>query len=78
MEIEVKRNNKLNKNGLLTEREITLIKYIAAGWTDPEISKKLGISTSYIRSDLINKILEKAAVTNRPSLVYWATKNGVI
>lgn len=62
----------------LTSRELQVLKMIAGGFNDEEISQVLGISATYIRTNLVNGMLKRAGVVNRPSLIFWATQNGVI
>ena len=61
----------------LTPKEIDLIKLIATGWKDKEITERFNIGSSTIRNTL-NKALVKTETFNRPQLVYWACKNNVI
>lgn len=62
----------------LSDREQQVLKMIAGGFKDDEISQVLGISTTYIRTNLINGMLKRSGTVNRPQLVYWAIQNGVI
>ena len=65
------------KNKKLTDRELELIKLIAGGFNDFEISKKLSIKAQTIRG-MVNKILEKTETMNRPQLVFYACQNSII
>lgn len=61
----------------LTPKELELVKKIAGGFNDFEISEKLNIKVQTIRG-MVNKILEKTNTMNRPQLVYWACTNGIL
>lgn len=61
----------------LTEREKRIIKLIALGWTDEVISKEIGCSMVTVRQS-VSKILQKTNVFNRPALIFWACKNGLV
>jgi DNA-binding NarL/FixJ family response regulator len=62
----------------LTEKESLVLKLIAGGYKDEEISEQLGISKIYIRSNIVSNMLKKTGLTNRVSLVYWAVQNKII
>lgn len=61
----------------LTDREKHIIKLIALGWTDECISKEVGCATVTIRQT-VSRILQKTNVFNRPALIFWACKNGLV
>ena len=61
----------------LTEREKHIIKLIALGWTDEAISEEIGCGMSTVRQS-VSKILQKTNVFNRPALIFWACKNGLV
>lgn len=65
------------KDRRLTNRELELIKKIAGGFNDFEISEMLNIKVQTIRG-MVNKILDKTDTTNRPQLVFFACQNGII
>ena len=69
--------SKKKKTTELTEHEKLIIKYIAHGWNDEEISNEIGCGTSTLRQS-ISKILEKTNVNNRPSLIFFACKNDLV
>lgn len=73
--MEIKTNRK--KTTELTEREIKIIEYIGSGWTDEEISKKIGCTCQTIRQS-VSRMLKKKNLFNRPSLIMWACKNNVV
>ena len=66
------------RTGILTDRELKIIELIAGGFKDKEISEQLGITTQYIRSNLVNGILKKTGTNNRPQLITWAFKEGLL
>jgi len=68
---------RINKKMALTKRECQLIESIAGGFNDYETGERLGLGTQTIRV-LVNVILKKTETNNRPQLIYWAVKNGVI
>ena len=68
---------RINKKTELTNRERQLIESIAGGFNDFETSERLGLTAQSIRVQ-VTKILKKTETINRPHLVYWAFKNGVI
>ena len=65
------------KNRRLTDRELELIKKIAGGFNDFEISEMLNIKVQTIRG-MVNKILNKTGTMNRPQLVFFACQNNII
>lgn len=73
--MEIKSNRE--KTTELTEREKLIIKYIAAGWTDDAISNEIGCATPTVRQS-VSRILQKTDVFNRPALIFWACKNGLM
>jgi len=73
--MKIKTNRK--KTTELTEREVQIIEYISLGWTDEEISKKIGCARQTVRQS-VSRILEKKNLFNRPSLIKWACDNDVI
>lgn len=72
--MEVKQRTKDRR---LTDREQELIKKIAGGFNDFEISEMLNIKVQTIRG-MVNKILAKTDTMNRPQLIYFACQNGII
>ena len=73
--MKIKENRE--KTTELTEREKRIIKYIALGWTDEAISKEVGCALPTVRQ-AVSKILQKTNVFNRPALIFWACKNGLV
>lgn len=73
--MKIKTNREKTKE--LTEREKTIIKYIAHGWKDEDISKELGCAAITIRQS-VSRILKKTNVINRPALIFWACTNNQV
>lgn len=65
---------KINK---LSERDITIIECLAAGYTDKETAIVLKLSHFRV-GQIIYDILHKAGAVNRPQLVSWAYENGIL
>lgn len=65
---------KINK---LSERDITIIECVAAGYTDKETAIVLKLSSLRV-GQIICDILHKAGAVNRPQLISWAYKNGIL
>jgi DNA-binding NarL/FixJ family response regulator len=64
-------------NILLTEREQEVLELICKGWSNPEISKYLGISQRTVDGHRA-KLFEKTGAKNAPHLVMFALKNGLV
>ena len=73
--MKIKENRE--KTTELTEREKNIIKYIALGWTDEDISHEIGCAVVTVRQS-VSRILQKTNVFNRPALIFWACKNGLV
>lgn len=69
--MEIKEKKKEIK---LTERELLILKYIAAGYSDNEISKFLKLVNSTLRRS-IDTLYRKVDVYNRVTLVAWGFRN---
>ena len=65
------------KEPQLTDRERELITYIAGGFKDEETAERMGIQTQTIRG-MVNIILKRLNLVNRPQLVCWAMQNDII
>lgn len=74
---EDNKGQNMKRTKKITDREKELIKLIAEGWIDVEITEKLNISTSTVRNWL-DKLYIKTDSFNRPQLIYWACKNGIL
>lgn len=61
----------------ITQKEKDLLQLVANGWKDSEIQDRLSISSSTIRNRL-ESLYVKTETFNRPQLVYWACKNGIL
>lgn len=62
---------------VLTEREHTILKAVAAGMTTAAISSDLWVSEHTVKFHLTN-IYRKLGVRNRASAVRWALENGLV
>ena len=72
--------NTLEKNShlpVLTKREKEIVKLVAEGLTNPEISKRLFISVDTVDSHRKN-LYTKLNVNNTASLIRYAIENGII
>lgn len=65
------------KKQKFTPREISVLNLISEGLMDKEIAEELQITWQSVRYD-ISKLLMKTGSTNRPHLVNWAYKNGIL
>lgn len=72
--MEIKEKKRTKK---LTEREIIILKHIAAGYSDMEIAGTVKLSYGTVRK-IIEDILKKADVTNRVTLVAWGFRNNYL
>ena len=61
----------------LTLKERKMIELIALGLTDNEISEKLKLTFGQFRY-MIQKTFLKTNSLNRPHLINWAFKNGIL
>ena len=73
--MEIKQRIKKRKD--LTEKQVKLLEYIAAGWNDEEIAAQMNIKMPTVRFNL-SKIYDKTGTCNRPHLVAWAFRNSII
>lgn len=60
-----------------TKTEQKILLYVAAGYTDKEISKETNINYSTVRNSL-RQLFLKSKTVNRPHLVSWAYKEGIL
>lgn len=65
--------SQLQKDHLLTKREVDVTRCVAYGMTTPEIAEKLGISINTAKKHLEN-IYRKIGVNNRMSLMKYAQR----
>ncbi len=62
---------------LLTEREISIIRFIAKGYTGRQISEELTLSENTIRNHKV-RIMRKMGVRNSLGMVKYAAENGLL
>jgi two-component system, NarL family, response regulator DevR len=62
---------------VLTEREVSILKLMAEGFTNRQIAGKLYVSEGTIK-DQLQKIMDKLGATNRVSALYVAAKERLI
>ncbi|MDB5075432.1 MAG: two-component response regulator [Chloroflexi bacterium] len=72
----LKRETERNRP-VLTEREVSILKFMAEGFTNRQIATKLYVSEGTIK-DQLQKIIDKLGATNRVSALYVAAKEGMI
>ena len=61
----------------LTDRETTILKYVAEGFLNKEIADQLGISENTVKIHLRN-ILEKLHLKNRIQAAVYAVRQGIV
>ena len=67
-----------NKSNIkLSDREMEILELICKGYSNPEISKYLGISQRTIDGHR-GRLFEKTGAKNAPNLVMFAVKNGLV
>jgi DNA-binding NarL/FixJ family response regulator len=64
-------------DGVLSDNEINIIKWIATGKTNKEIASLLGYSEGTIKNK-VSKILEKLKLADRVQIAIFAIENGVM
>ena len=69
--MEIKEKKKEIK---LTERELLILRYIAAGYSDAEIAQYMNLVISTLRR-AIDTLYRKVDVYNRVTLVAWGFRN---
>ncbi len=67
----------LQAQGQLSDRELQVIEWVAAGLTNEQIAEKLEISKRTVDNHLSN-ILTKTETKNRVALVRWALQWGKV
>ena len=73
-----KHNISKNKSKIkLSDREMEILELICKGYSNPEISKYLGISQRTIDGHR-GRLFEKTGAKNAPNLVMFAVKNGLV
>lgn len=68
---------KINKTHKLSERDITVVECLAAGYTDKETAIVLNLSQIRV-TRIICEILRKTGAVNRPQLINYAYINGIL
>lgn len=61
----------------LSERELLILKYVAAGYSDAEIADFLHLNYSNLRRSL-DFLYRKVDVLNRATLIAWGFRNGLL
>lgn len=64
-------------NGLLTRREVEVLRLVARGWTDRDIAERLYLSRRTV-SNHVSNILGKLDVPSRRAAVVTAVRLGVL
>ena len=80
LEIDSTANNEAGQNEIetdLTDREIEVLKLLARGLTNNEISGILFISPHTVKTHVAN-IFEKLGVNDRTQAAVWATRNNLV
>jgi DNA-binding NarL/FixJ family response regulator len=78
MDRMVKREDeRLRLSRLLTPREMEIVRLAAEGLRNKEIADRLTITEGTVKIHL-HHIYEKLAVTGRPQLILYATRQGLI
>ena len=75
--MRVSKGEKMERKQKITEKDKELIKLVAEGCLDAEIGNRMDIAYGTVRYRL-DKLYAKTATVNRPHLVYWAFKNGLL
>lgn len=73
---QLKREGQRNRP-VLTDRETSILKLMAEGYSNRQIATKLYVSEGTIK-DQLQKIMDKLGATNRVSALYVATKERLI
>jgi len=76
----VNRKNKFNQKEcpvVLSEREVEVLEFICKGFSNIEISKKLGISQRTVDGHR-GRLFDKTGAKNAPNLVMYAIQHGLI
>jgi len=67
----------VNTNAPLTERELTILRYIASGNTNKQIAQTFGVTESTIKNQ-VTTILAKLNANNRTHAAISAMQQGII
>lgn len=60
-----------------TQREIEVIKFCSQGLKDEEIAQQMNVTVSGVRKFITNMFV-KTGTVNKPHLISWAFRNGVL
>lgn len=60
----------------LTERELSIVRLLAEGLSNPEIGKRLWIAEQTVKFH-ITGVNRKLRLTNRTAVAVWAVRNGL-
>jgi len=71
------RSNAGNTSVDLTNREMQVLRHVAMGLSNREVSKSLGISIETVKEHVQN-VLRKLNVNDRTQAAVWAVRNGLI
>ncbi|MES0832504.1 response regulator transcription factor [Nocardiopsis tropica] len=71
------RGGDTRSRGLLTERELDIVRLLAQGMSNVEIAENLVIEASTVKSHL-GRVMTKIGVRDRLQTVVWAYRNGVV
>lgn len=61
----------------INNKEISILKYSAMGYSNEEIAIEINISQSYVRK-LLEKLYTQTSTRNKAHLVSWAYKNKIL
>lgn len=61
----------------LTKKELTILHYVACGYSNQDIAKLIGLSFYTVR-DYVKRMLEKTGFENRTGLATCAVKSGLV
>jgi DNA-binding CsgD family transcriptional regulator len=60
----------------LTPRQVELLQYVALGYTNTQVARRMGLSEGTVRTHL-NHIYERLGVTSRTAAVTWMSSSGL-
>ena len=63
--------------GVLTEREVEILRIVQTGLSNKDIAARLGLSKSTVQNHLTN-VFVKLDVTNRTEAVFQGVKRGLL
>ena len=68
---------KKRKKEIITKRKKQIIVYISKGYTNDDIAKEMGYSTSLINQELL-EMFKDTETLSRAHLVSWAYQNNIL